>query len=126
MESNSSVNSEESLPKVVTDAYPLFSRTSVRYVERVVVSMHPDITFDIYIDDATEHIYTHVITDHPDPVRDGGLLKRETSQYDFTAIVSPASQDAFIPLLDANETSDSFFVKNNDTYHYVAQTKLEA
>lgn len=120
------MDNESLLPQVVTEAYPVLVGDTVRYVGRFTpkVPAVPDRIYDVYNDTANGRLLTHVTTDYPDPAHDSDELRGISEDaYAFESILVPNSVDDTINIVDNDDFEEEFFVKDENTYHYVANTE---
>ena len=120
------MDNESLLPRIVTEAYPVLVGDTVRHVGRFTpkVPAVPDRIYDVYNDTASGRLLTHVTADYPDPLHDSDeLLGISEDTYTFESILAPNSVDGTINIVDNDDFEEEFFVKDGNTYHYVANTE---
>lgn len=114
------------LPQMVTEAYPLLTGDTVKYIGRFApkVPISPDHIYDVYRDVDSDILLTHVTTDYPDPIHDSEELRDISEGYSFKDIVAPNSKkDDNIQMVDNDDFNEEFFVREGNIYHYVANTQ---
>lgn len=124
MEVLNPMDSESLLPQAVSESFPLLAADTVRHIDKVFLPLHPDIVYNVYLDENSGKLFTHVATDHPDPKRDGERLQvASAGNYHFKDIVAPGVDDGVIGIVDSDDLEGKFFVKDGSIYHYVANTE---
>lgn len=118
------VQNESLPPKIVSESFPLLTGDTIKHIDKILLLSHPDIEYDIYIDERNNRLFTHVATDHPDPKRDGEQLQvASEGSYSFKDIVTPGSEEKTISIVDNDDFKEEFFIKDGNIYHYVANTE---
>ena len=120
------MNNESPLPQTVVESYPALAGDKVRYVGRFTpkIPAVPDRIYDVYNDTANGRLLTHVTTDYPDPAHDSDELRGISEDaYTFESILVPNSVDDTINIVDNDDFEEEFFIKDGNTYHYVANTE---
>lgn len=115
----------ESLPpKIILEFFSLFEADTIKHLDKILPSSHPDVTYNVYIDESNNRLFTHVMTDHPDPRQDSKDLQRASmGRYRFQDIVIPGMEANSLSIVDNDDFDDDFFVKEGNTYHYIANTE---
>ena len=125
METPNPMRDKQPLSQEVAKAYSLLISDSVTHIGRFTskIPISPDRIYDIYRDVGNNKLFTHVTTDHPDPIRDSRELQSISGYYNFEDIIAPDSKDRHIRIVDNEEFAEEFFIKKGDTYHYLASTR---
>lgn len=113
------------IPKIVTEAFTRLTRA--HYIRRISspIPLVPDTTFDIFALESGQ-LLTLVTTDYADPRRQSEELKKASGHYEFEfdSLVLPyTNEDRSITILEHDEMTNNFFVKELSTYYYVANTR---
>lgn len=126
MEALNPMNNESLLPQTVIESYPVLAGEEVRYVGRFTpkIPIVPDRIYDVYSNTTNGKLLTHVTTDYPDPLHDSDELRGISEDaYAFESILVPNSVDDTINIVDNDDFEEEFFIKDGNTYHYVANTE---
>jgi hypothetical protein len=126
MEVLNPMDNESLLPQIVREAYPVLVGDKVRYVGRFTpkIPAVPDRIYDVYNDTTNGRLLTHVTADYPDPIHDSDELRGISEDaYTFKNILAPNSVDGTINIVDNDDFEEEFFVKDGNTYHYIANTE---
>ena len=126
MEALNPMNNEPLLPQTVIESYPALAGEEFRYVGRFTpkIPIAPDRIYDVYNNTTNGKLLTHVTTDYPDPLHDSDELRGISEDaYTFESILVPNSVDDTINIVDNDDFEEEFFIKDGNTYHYVANTE---
>lgn len=119
------MNQKPLLPQVVIEAYPQLVVSDLEHIGRFTpkVPVSPDRIYDIYKSATNNTLLTHVTADYPDPLHDASELVSISSGYGFKELITPGDNNSTISVVDNDDMTAQFFVKDNSTYHYVAITE---
>lgn len=114
------------VPQDIKDALLRHSGLELQFVAeyRPKVPGRPDTIFQVFESLDRAILYTCVITDHPDPVKDSELLKDLSDGLYLNKLVSVSPRsDESILLNDIKELDKGIYlVEENNRHYYLAET----
>ena len=122
MEALNPMNHEPVVSVGVIEAYPQLTAENMKYIGRFTpeVPISPDRIYDVYGDAESNSYITHVTTDYPDPLHDAAEFANISGGYGFKQLIVPSIEGGTIAIVNNDDISEEFFVKDASIYHYVA------